>query len=72
MTSEFYVSVSYSVDALSDAVADALTDVLAVSVIGVLPDIGAEELFDVKVSVFEVVITPLEFVMPAPLCEFSC
>ena len=64
--------VSYSLDALSDAVLEVLTDTLAAVIIDVLPGIGVDVLADVKVNVFEAAIAALEVDMPTPLREFSC
>ena len=65
------MSVSYSVDVLTDVAADMLMNALTDMILGILPAIGVDALMDVNVNAFAGVIT-VEFVMPAPLEVFNC
>ena len=64
VTLEFAVLVSYSVDALCDAMVDMLSGILSAVIIGILPVMSVDLLAGVKAKVFEVVMTALEFAMP--------
>ena len=64
---DFAVTVSHS----ADVVVGMLIDVLADVIIGVLSSIGVDVLTDVNVNIFAVVMTVLEFAVPASSEGFS-
>ena len=72
VTTEFSLSVRCSINATSDTVVGVFTERFAAVMIGSSPVIGVDELNDANVNGFEAVINALEFIMPPPLCEYSC